>query len=98
MTLRTALTYSYNVPAVKISEKYGNSNVLALAKKMGITTLVEDGPQSDNNSAMALGGLTHGVTPLEMPVPTAPLQHGQIQQTHSHREDSGPERQGSVRT
>lgn len=66
MTLRTALTYSYNVPAVKISEKYGNSNVLALAKKMGITTLVEDGPQSDNNSAMALGGLTHGVTPLEM--------------------------------
>ena len=33
---------------------------------MGITTLVEDGPQSDDNSAMALGGLTHGVTPLEM--------------------------------
>ena len=47
-------------------KKYGNSNVLKLAKKMGITTLVEDGPQSDDNSAMALGGLTHGVTPLEM--------------------------------
>ena len=66
MTYRRALTYSYNIPAIKISEKYGNSNVLKLAKKMGITTLVEDGPQSDDNSAMALGGLTHGVTPLEM--------------------------------
>lgn len=66
MTYRRALTYSYNIPAIKISEKYGNSNVLKLAKKMGITTLVEDGPQSDDNSAMTLGGLTHGVTPLEM--------------------------------
>lgn len=60
MTTRRALTYSYNIPAIKISEKYGNSNVLKLAKKMGITTLVEDGPQSDDNSAMALACLTHG--------------------------------------
>jgi penicillin-binding protein 1A len=66
MTYRRALTYSYNIPAIRISEKYGNANVIKLAKKMGITTLVEDGPQNDVNSAMALGGLTHGVTPLEM--------------------------------
>ena len=66
MTYRTALTYSYNVPAVKIAQKYGIENIIALAKKMGITTLAEDGPQSDDNGALALGGLTHGVTPLEM--------------------------------
>ena len=66
ITMRTALTYSYNVPAVKISNQYGNDKVVALAKKLGITTLVEGGAQTDANPAMALGGLTHGVTPLEM--------------------------------
>jgi len=33
---------------------------------MGITTLVEKGSTNDNNLAMALGGLTRGVIPLEM--------------------------------
>jgi len=33
---------------------------------MGITTLVESGNLTDANPSMALGGLTHGVTPLEM--------------------------------
>ncbi|MCH3951285.1 MAG: penicillin-binding protein 1A [Acidaminococcus sp.] len=66
VTYRTALTYSYNVSAIKVAEKYGFENVIKLAKKMGITTLVEDGPQTDANGSMALGGLTYGVTPLEM--------------------------------
>lgn len=66
MTYRTALINSFNIPAIKISEKYGHGNVLKLAKKMGITTLVETGDENDENSSMALGGLTHGVTPLEM--------------------------------
>jgi penicillin-binding protein 1A len=66
MTYRRALTYSYNIPAIKVSQQYGHGNVVKLAKKMGITTLVEDGPQTDENPSMALGGLTHGVTPLEM--------------------------------
>ena len=33
---------------------------------MGITTLVTKGSTNDVNYAMALGGLTKGVTPLEM--------------------------------
>ncbi len=66
MTYRTALINSFNIPAIKISEKYGHGNVLKLAKKMGITTLVETGDENDENGSMALGGLTHGVTPLEM--------------------------------
>ena len=62
VSYRTALTYSYNVPAVKVAMKYGTEKTLKLAKRLGITTLVDD----DDNAAMALGGLTHGVTPLEM--------------------------------
>lgn len=62
VSYRTALTYSYNVPAIKVAMKYGTEKTLKLAKRLGITTLVDD----DDNAAMAVGGLTHGVTPLEM--------------------------------
>jgi len=62
VSYRTALTYSYNVPAIKVAMKYGTEKTLKLAKRLGISTLVED----DDNPAMAVGGLTHGVTPLEM--------------------------------
>ncbi len=62
VTYRTALTYSYNVPAVKVAMKYGVGKMIDLAKRFGITTLVD----SDENGAAALGGLTHGVTPLEL--------------------------------
>ncbi len=66
VTMRTALINSFNIPAIKMSNQYGNEKVVALAKKLGITTLVEGGAQTDANPSMALGGLTHGVTPLEM--------------------------------
>jgi penicillin-binding protein 1A len=37
-----------------------------MAKALGITTLVDSGKYTDDNPAMALGGLSKGVTPLEM--------------------------------
>lgn len=66
VTLRYALAHSINVPAVKIADEVGMSKVLKLATDLGISTLVQDGSPSDNNLAAALGGLTRGVTPLEM--------------------------------
>ena len=39
--------------------KYGPEKIVKLAKKFGITTLVDD----DENAVIALGGLTHRVTP-----------------------------------
>lgn len=62
MTLSDALAHSVNTVAVQVADKVGTKNIIANAKKMGITTL-ED---KDDNLAMALGGLTRGVTPLEM--------------------------------
>ena len=62
MTYRYALQHSRNVAAVKVADEVGMSKIIKLAKEMGITTLTDQ----DNNLSTALGGLTHGVTPLEM--------------------------------
>jgi len=66
MTLRYALMHSVNVPAVKLAQEVGMHNILANAENMGISTIVHDGAVNDNNLAVALGGMTQGVTPLDM--------------------------------
>jgi penicillin-binding protein 1A len=66
MTLRSALEQSINVVAVKVADKVGPDKVLYYAQQMGISTLVTQGPVNDRNLALALGGLTRGVTPLEL--------------------------------
>lgn len=62
MTRSDALAHSVNTIAVQLADQVGTKNIIANAKKMGITTL----DAKDDNLAMALGGLTKGVTPLEM--------------------------------
>ncbi|HET7558979.1 MAG TPA: penicillin-binding transpeptidase domain-containing protein, partial [Limnochordia bacterium] len=63
VTLRDALEESINVVAVKLLAKVGVNNVINLAKQMGITTFVSP---NDNNLALALGGLTRGVSLLQL--------------------------------
>ncbi|WP_324717973.1 PBP1A family penicillin-binding protein [Carboxydochorda subterranea] len=67
VTLRTALENSINTVAVQLLQQVGPATVMSYMEKMGITTLVR-GPGSPNdlNLSLALGGLTRGVTPLEM--------------------------------
>ena len=66
VTLRTVAEQSLNVPTVKIAQKLGIDKPIYYAQEMGISTFVLDGPQNDRNLATALGGLTKGVTPLEL--------------------------------
>ncbi len=66
VSLRTALSRSINVPTVKLARDVGVDKIIANVEKMGISTLVSDGPYSDTNLAMALGGLSKGANPLEM--------------------------------
>lgn len=66
VTLRTALENSLNVVAVKLANQVGPDKPLYYAQQMGISTLVTRGPVNDVNLAMALGGLSRGVTPLEL--------------------------------
>lgn len=78
ITLRKALENSVNIVAIKLVERLGPSRVLGYARKMGLTSLVTSGPRNDLNlSSMGLGGLTQGVTPLELTASYSPLaNHG----------------------
>ena len=66
VTMRTVATFSMNVPTVKIAAALGMYQAINYAYEMGISTFVLDGPVNDNNYSTALGGLTRGVTPLEL--------------------------------
>lgn len=65
-TLRQALERSVNVVAVKLADQIGIDTVIDYAKRMGISTLVESGPRNDRTLSLALGGLTKGISPLEI--------------------------------
>ncbi|MCE5285852.1 MAG: PBP1A family penicillin-binding protein [Pelosinus sp.] len=62
VTLKKALRLSINIPAVKLAQQTDIKNVINLAKKLGISTLVPE----DDNLATALGGLTQGVNLFEL--------------------------------
>jgi penicillin-binding protein 1A len=67
MTMRKAVQESVNVTAVKVQLAIGNQRSINFLKKLGITTLVESGDPSDlGPGALALGGMTKGLTPLEI--------------------------------
>ncbi|MGE5416549.1 MAG: transglycosylase domain-containing protein [Acidobacteriota bacterium] len=66
ISMRTAIQWSVNVYAVKLAEQIGIKNGLAFAKKLGISSLVLSGARNDNNLSSALGGITQGVSPLQM--------------------------------
>lgn len=65
-TLRVAVQNSLNTIAVKLIERIGVQAGIDFAKNLGITSLVETGPVLDAGPSLALGGLTKGVSPLEM--------------------------------
>ena len=66
VTLRTVAIFSMNVPTVKIAQALGIDKAIYYAQEMGISTFVLEGDPSDTNLAASLGGLTRGVTPLEI--------------------------------
>jgi penicillin-binding protein 1A len=66
-TMRESLEQSVNVNAVKIFSDIGVQNSLSFLKKCGVTSIVETGSVNDMNAAaLALGGMTRGISPLEM--------------------------------
>jgi len=62
--VRNALTTSQNIPFIKILAELTPAKGMEYLKKMGVTSLDEE---KDNNLAsIAIGGLTYGISPLEM--------------------------------
>jgi penicillin-binding protein 1A len=66
ITVRDAIKLSRNVSAAKLMLQIKPGTSVEYIKKFGISTLVLSGRQNDTGPAIALGGLTKGVIPLEM--------------------------------
>lgn len=74
LTLREAIEGSINTVAVQLVDQLGPQTVFKYAQRMGLDSLVSSGTRNDMNLAsLALGGLTRGVTPLEMARAYSPL-------------------------
>lgn len=70
--IRTAITNSINVVTVEVIQDIGTSLGYQYAKDLGITTLSD----KDNNAAIALGGITQGVTNLDLTAAYATIANG----------------------
>lgn len=82
-TIRQAIYNSMNVMAVKTLEKVSTQTGFSYLQKLGFTTLVENrtdentgATHSDLNLSLALGGITDGVTNLELTNSFATIANG----------------------
>ncbi len=72
-TIREAITYSINVVTVKTLTDIGiDTGFEYLTDRFGFTTLTDQ----DRNEALALGGITYGVTNLELTAAYAAIANG----------------------
>ena len=85
VSLQTAVAYSYNIPAINTLDALGvDKSFDYLKNKLHLNSLVDsvtiNGKEySDKNLAsLALGGLTEGVTPLEMTAAYSALANGGV--------------------
>ncbi len=79
MTAREALHDSNNVVAVKVADRIGVENCIPYLERFGISTLVTEGDVNDVNlAACALGGMTRGITPLDLTTAYGALANGGI--------------------
>lgn len=62
-TIRSATTTSQNIPFVKVMAELTPTKSMEYLKKMGISSLDE---KRDNNLSLSIGGMTYGVSTLEM--------------------------------
>ncbi len=68
-TVRNLIIKSSNVGAVRVAQEIGVSVMINSLRNLGISTVVTsdtDRAHNDENLSLALGGMTLGVTPLDM--------------------------------
>jgi len=83
-TLTGATAYSDNSIYAEVGLKVGTKNIARLAHRMGITTPLSTNP------AMTIGGLTTGVTPLDMAHSYETIAHNGRRVTGTLAEDEAP--------
>lgn len=72
VTVRTAIAKSYNVIAIKASREVGLETCYQYALNFGISTLIDE----DLVEALPLGGITYGVTNVELAAAYAAIANG----------------------
>ena len=82
-TIRDALEVSSNIVACKVMSELGPDNAIDFMRELGITSLVkasevEQGKQNDSNLSTALGGVSYGISPLEMAAAYATIANGGV--------------------
>jgi penicillin-binding protein 1A len=70
--IRTAITNSINIVTVEVMGDIGTSLGFQYTKDLGITTLTD----GDNNQSLALGGITNGVTNLDLTAAYSTIANG----------------------
>ncbi len=75
-TLREGITRSMNVMAVKTITDVTPTVAVDYLLRFGFTSLVLEGPNADYNQSAALGGLTNGVSNLELTAAYAAIANG----------------------
>ncbi len=78
ITLRQALENSVNTVAIRLLQDIGPQAVVEFGKRLGLSTLVDTGTTNDLNASLALGGLTKGLSPLELTSAYATFANGGI--------------------
>lgn len=63
INMRQAIKISSNTVAIQVLGDLGASKAINYLKDMGITSLDDE---KDNNLPLALGGISHGISPLQM--------------------------------
>ena len=70
INIRDIIAYSQNVPEVKIMKELTPSKSIDYLRNFGVTSVYKDGEKpngkSDEHLSLAIGGITEGISPLEM--------------------------------
>ncbi|HPF20560.1 MAG TPA: PBP1A family penicillin-binding protein [Syntrophomonas sp.] len=61
-TVRLAIVNSYNVASVEVLDMLGVNKAIKYLEKYGITSITKE----DHNLALGLGGMSNGISPMEM--------------------------------
>lgn len=64
--LRQGVEDSLNVVTAKLAYRLGVKNIIEQLKNLGITTIQEEDGSDVNLASVALGGMTYGISPIEM--------------------------------
>ncbi len=78
ITMRTAVKYSVNTYAVQMEDKLGTRYGFDMGRALGLSLIDSPGTNDLNLAALGLGGLTKGVTPVQMAGAYAAFSNGGI--------------------